>query len=38
MAKEALESGKVWDLFLKVVDLYGGDSMSLEEKLNKYHG
>lgn len=38
MAKEALESGKVWDLFLKVVDLYGGNSMSLEEKLNKYHG
>lgn len=38
MAKEALESGKVWDLFLKVVDLYGGDSMSLEEKLNKYNG
>ena len=35
-AKEMLKTGKVWNNFLSIVDLYGGDSKKIENLVNEY--
>ena len=35
-AKEILKTDKVWNNFLSIVDLYGGDSKNIEKLVNEY--
>lgn len=35
-AKDIINSGKVWENFLAVVDLYGGNSKNIEKLVNNY--
>ena len=36
LAKKVLKTGKVWNVFLNVVDLYNGDSKKINELVDKY--
>ena len=36
VAKNIIHTNKVWTNFLKVVDLYGGDSKKLEKMVDEY--
>ena len=36
-AKEIINTGEVWKIFLKVVNLYGGDSKNIERIVNNYN-